>query len=96
MKEIHTMLDKIAEQVQAALPAGNTVHYHPVPLFCTPSVPPPPTPSEGQSSDDDSQYGTICYIGGESLGLTNLLLTHSSASVSLVICSFGLSLNTPM
>lgn len=90
------MLDKIAERVQAALPAGNTVHYHPVPLFCTPPISPPSTLSEGQSSDNDSQYDTICYIGGESLGLTNLLLTNSSASVSLVICSVGLSLNTPM
>ncbi len=30
--------------------------------------------------------GTILYIGGESLGLTNLLITHSASSVRILLC----------
>ncbi|KAK0234573.1 putative diphthamide synthesis protein-domain-containing protein [Armillaria nabsnona] len=36
---------------------------------------------EPQSSDDKSTKSTIFYIGGESLGLTNLLITHSFCDV---------------
>ncbi|KAK0452996.1 putative diphthamide synthesis protein-domain-containing protein [Desarmillaria tabescens] len=36
---------------------------------------------EPQSADDESSKWTIFYIGGESLGLTNLLITHSFCDV---------------
>lgn len=36
---------------------------------------------ENPSSDDKSTKSTIFYIGGESLGLTNLLITHSFCDV---------------
>jgi hypothetical protein len=47
-----------------------------VPISLAPSQKSSETPS-----DSESEVSSIIYIGGESLGLTNLLITHSTCNV---------------
>ena len=72
------MTDDIAEKLRAALPPNALVQYYAVPLFVLPASS-EPTRTADQEAED--RYDIILYIGGESLGLTNLLVTHSSANV---------------
>lgn len=74
--------DGIAKQLQNSLPSSSHLVHHDIPLFCTPAT----SSQQGITGDvdgaeNDEQYDSICYVGGESLGLTNLLITHSSSNV---------------
>ncbi|KAJ7854318.1 putative diphthamide synthesis protein-domain-containing protein [Mycena olivaceomarginata] len=60
-----------AESIAAAL--HQTLH---MPISLAPSQKSSETPS-----DSESEVSSIIYIGGESLGLTNLLITHSTCNV---------------
>jgi hypothetical protein len=48
----------------------------------------PSAPPKLRETDMEEVPRTIFYIGGESLGLTNLLITHSDATVRLLLSPF--------
>ncbi|GJE95962.1 diphthamide biosynthesis protein [Phanerochaete sordida] len=74
--------ETIADKLRGALPSSSSLQYHPVPRFTLPAAAEPTRISQGENAyDDEEQSDTILYLGGESLGLTNLLITHSSSTV---------------
>ena len=84
--------ERIANAMKAELPSSE-IFYRPIPLATK-----PPSVAEAvvqQNNDEDEQpqsQGTVLYIGGESLALTNLLITHASYEVShlLSVCRISL------
>ncbi|OCH91570.1 diphthamide biosynthesis protein [Obba rivulosa] len=86
--------DKILEKLKAALPSSTTLQYSPIPLTSYPVTSSSTsaqdevlkvTNGSDQTSDTVAEEGTpseiILYVGGESLSLTNLLMTHSHCEV---------------
>ncbi|KAI0942716.1 hypothetical protein AcW1_003274 [Taiwanofungus camphoratus] len=88
--------DSIVEKLQGALAHSAVVVYSPVPLISYPSDMQRDTTRPGESLDDAqsrtnsnenrasqslAEDSIVLYIGGESLSLTNLLLTHASCEV---------------
>ncbi|KAJ7086396.1 putative diphthamide synthesis protein-domain-containing protein [Mycena belliarum] len=70
-----------AESIAAALRQALQVPVS-IPLIAAVSVPPQTSPVAADvPTDFELPPETIIYIGGESLGLTNLLITHSTCSV---------------
>lgn len=93
---IGLLLDSIVEKLQGALAHSAVVVYSPVPLISYPSDMQRDTTRPGESLDDAqsrtnsnenrasqslAEDSIVLYIGGESLSLTNLLLTHASCEV---------------
>ena len=88
------IIESIITAVKAHLPSTTRILHSPIPLIAFPSAPgkqrPLQEPLEENSedgakkSDVDAtpETSVILYIGGESLTLTNLLLTHASYEVS--------------
>ncbi|KAH9942803.1 putative diphthamide synthesis protein-domain-containing protein [Amylocystis lapponica] len=79
-------IDVIADKLQAALPSSMRLLYSPVPLVSYPQK--VQTPEAQDTSTDSYQPPdhpaddcVIFYVGGESLSLTNLLMTHASCEV---------------
>ena len=67
--------DELLKQLQTTFePLNVTIHYTKINTKTTPSEPLPSPPS--------NDYNVIFYIGGESLSLTNLLMTNASCDVS--------------
>jgi len=69
-----------------------TVSYSSVTQKPAPSTAPSATTERDDSPSGDRQGDTqdatpILYIGSPSLGLTNLLLTHSAAPVRTCLCT---------
>ncbi|EIW77988.1 diphthamide biosynthesis protein [Coniophora puteana RWD-64-598 SS2] len=76
------ILDKLRESTQD-LPVEITCHLLPTRLDPPVANPAPPTDAADSSPENSTEAppSTILYIGPESLGLTNLLMTHSSSQV---------------
>lgn len=72
--------ERIAEKLRRVLPATSSLQYHPVPHSTLPATDGPARISSSEIEEEE-QPDTILYVGGESLGLTNLLLTHSFSTV---------------
>ncbi|THH32708.1 hypothetical protein EUX98_g1435 [Antrodiella citrinella] len=74
--------DDIVSRLQSTLPPSVHLVFSPLPLMALPAFQDSTTTSV---TSDTPQHLTspdaILYIGGESLSLTNLLMTHSSAEV---------------
>ncbi|EKM51131.1 uncharacterized protein PHACADRAFT_177826 [Phanerochaete carnosa HHB-10118-sp] len=82
VRYVHAAAESIADKLRAMLPSTSSLRYHPVPRFTLPATAEPAIRSNSEDADGtEHQHDTILYIGGESLGLTNLLLTHSSSNV---------------
>ena len=69
-------------------PRDVSIMYHKIPLKIEPaSTSTVPNTSCKETVRDETELGpnTIFYIGGESLGLANLLITNSSADVRITL-----------
>ncbi|KAI0723639.1 putative diphthamide synthesis protein-domain-containing protein [Fomitopsis betulina] len=79
--------DAILERLRMALPKPANILYSPIPTMTCPSeqldVPEQAFQNEPEQncSEIDLKDAVILYVGGESLNLTNLLMTHSSCQV---------------
>ncbi|TFY68798.1 hypothetical protein EVJ58_g804 [Rhodofomes roseus] len=83
--------DAILEKLRAALPSTTKILYSPIPNMTHPSAPLSTietSPQNGPAATDGQRKGettsedcNILYVGGESLSLTNLLMTHASCEV---------------
>ncbi|OBZ73265.1 Diphthamide biosynthesis protein 2 [Grifola frondosa] len=81
--------DVIAEKLRAALVPSAEFLYSPIPLFSSPVSLQQPANAEDvahgigkpQSLDVPLEDCTLLYVGGESLSLTNLIMTHASCDV---------------
>ncbi|KAI0338690.1 diphthamide biosynthesis protein [Trametopsis cervina] len=71
--------DSILEELQRRLTTC-TIHLHSVPTFTRPQGIEPSEPHP-QPSPAEISYDTILYVGGESLSLTNLLITNAFCQV---------------
>lgn len=79
--------DAITQGLETRLQSRNyTVLHHPLPVRLDPKVTEQSSHTfeqNGVEADEDSYLNlAIAYIGGESLNLTNLLMTHSRCEVS--------------
>lgn len=88
---IFAFLGEIAEKLRKIL-AGSpiTLLYSEVPLRLEPASTTPETTQGTQLkskelSDTTAENRAILYVGGGSLGLTNILMTHSSSEVNYYI-----------
>ena len=87
-------LDGIVSTLRDSLPPSVHLSYTPLPLKVEPvrhedgsgSIPPSVSPEE---ESHKTTPDVIFYVGGESLGLTNLLITNSSSEVSLLFSCDG-------
>lgn len=71
--------DSIAERLRNSF-ATSTITYTSPPLFSQPAA----TQSGFKNTvEEEESYETILYVGCESLGLTNLLMTNSSSNVRM-------------
>ncbi|KZT66950.1 diphthamide biosynthesis protein [Daedalea quercina L-15889] len=79
--------DAILENLRTALPSSMRVLHSPIPTMIYQTakpvtieheVPSESDPTESQHEETYSNNCTILYVGGESLSLTNLLMTHAS------------------
>jgi hypothetical protein len=83
--------DDILGRLKTSLePLGTSIQYNPLPTHTKPSpenesadrpliIPPPEVKVDFSNPD-------IVYIGEESLGLTNILVTHGASEVHLPFC----------
>lgn len=89
---LNLITDDIVSKLRTSLPPTSHLLYNPIPTIALPDsplttspVPPPPLNTSQPIADGNSltssSYQTILYIGGESLSLTNLLMTNSSCQV---------------
>ena len=89
-RTLTTSTDAILERLRTALPDPAKILYSPIPTSSHPSK---QLDSPNQVPVDDDEHGidpedaVILYVGGESLSLTNLLMTHASCQVSLFMLS---------
>ena len=75
------LIDTIASRLRERLqPFHVDVSYSKTPIRLDPQSLPLPSDQNGNDGVDDREC-TIAYVGGESLGLTNLLLTHAKHNV---------------
>ena len=70
---------KLRERVA---PLGMTIAFHHVPTRLHPSVAEVTSPSVLASASHDTGGNLILYVGGESLSLTNLLMTNAASEAS--------------
>ncbi|KAH9929211.1 diphthamide biosynthesis protein [Fomitopsis serialis] len=82
--------DAIMNKLRAALPAPTKILQSPIPSMTYPTKQPnklDQTPQQDSNSGENdfeeasSENCVILYVGGESLSLTNLLMTHASCQV---------------
>lgn len=73
------MIDAIVSKLRQRL--QTPVLYSKMPLRL--DLPSSPPGHESPVADLPEEGCTILYVGGESLGLTNILMTHASSQVSL-------------
>jgi len=80
--------DDIVARLQSTLSPPTQLSFTPLPLMAAPVPHTTPVAPASSSSDSPavtsnslSHPGAILYIGGESLALTNLLMTHSASEV---------------
>jgi hypothetical protein len=79
------LIDIIASGLRERLqPFHIDVSYSETPIRLDPQLLPLPSDQSGNDGVDDREC-TIVYVGGESLGLTNLLLTHAKHNVRLFL-----------
>ena len=86
-------LDGIVSTLRDTLPPSVHLTYTPLPLKVEPvrhedgsgSAPSVPPEEKSHKATPD----VIFYVGGESLGLTNLLITNSSSEVRLLLSCDG-------
>ena len=77
--------DAILERLRTALPEHTSIVYSPIPTM---TFPPKQlggsdeVPHDETEQEIDPESWIIFYVGGESLTLTNLLMTHASYQVS--------------
>ena len=81
--------DRIFQLLKEKMPPRDvSIMYHKIPLKLEPaSTSTVPNTSCKETVRDETELGpnTIFYIGGESLGLANLLITNSSADVRITL-----------
>lgn len=86
----HRMSDLTTSLQSALTSRGASVSYTPLPSKTLPasssskSISAPSTSKKGMQTDDNESsrpYSTIIYIGGETLALSNLLMTNSQSQV---------------
>ena len=98
-----SFIDEILEKLRQYLdPRSIPILYHKIPTTTTPTVtnnlsksstqlksnsPAPNTDAAQPSSEIPLTHNTIFYIGSESVGLTNLLMTNASSKVRLLFLS---------
>lgn len=88
------MTDELLEKLEAALSSSIKVLYTQIPLASTPArdgieqAQTASCASTGGASDDTpvDDY-TILFVGGESLSLTNLMMTHAQSEVGFPLLS---------
>ena len=86
--------DAIVSKLRVSLPSTSHLLYNPIPTIAypnspldLPSLPAPGTSDSHHATNDNgasptpTPYQTIFYIGGETLSLTNLIMTNSSCQV---------------
>lgn len=79
------LMPELATRLETVPPSrGATVSYTPLPsktlpASSNPAIAPPSAPSTNERESEP--YSTVIYIGGETLALSNLLMTNSQSQV---------------